>query len=247
LFWADDYGFGDYVKLFFNSGAKRVVKRIEFKDTALSQVAAVEWQRAVGFSAELLAELQKPVEPMPLPSALPPLPQSTYDEFARARPQRVRNGYVRGTKIEEEVVASFNSGNRVWFGKSFYDGEGISGVGAIGYFDRTTNKYTLLRIPEVVNSSVSYLVVEGELIWAGLVVHPEAADDSAGLLVHDMKTASTRIYPVTDVISKIVRGPDGLYVMTTNGLYVLKGQQLTRHRVEPDFNGKPAIYTEQLQ
>jgi hypothetical protein len=98
-----------------------------------------------------------------------------------------------------------------------------------------------------VNSSVSYLVVEGDLIWAGLVVHPEAADDSAGLLVHDMKTASTRIYPVADVISKIVRGPDGLYVMTTNGLYVLKGQQLTRHRVEPDFNGKPAIYTEQLQ
>jgi hypothetical protein len=165
-----------------------------------------------------------------------------------ARPQRVRDGYVRnGTQIQEEVVASFSSGNRIWFGKSFPAGEGFTGVGAIGYFDRTTKKYAFLPIPQIVNFSVSSLLVEGDQLWAGLVVNPEGNHHSGGLLLHDLRAGATRTYPVTDVISKIARGPDGLYVLTTNGLYVLKGEQLMRHRVEPDVNGKPAIYSEQIQ
>jgi hypothetical protein len=83
LFRANDYGFGDYVKLFFSAGAKRVTKRIEFVETALSQIPAAELQRNLEVSAETLRELLRPVEPAPLPSTLPALRQSTYDEFAR--------------------------------------------------------------------------------------------------------------------------------------------------------------------
>jgi len=62
-----------------------------------------------------------------------------------------------------------------------------------------------------------------------------------------VKTGTTKIYPVRNVISKIIRGPDGLYVPTSNGLYVLKGEELTRHRVEPDYVGRLMIYSEQIQ
>jgi hypothetical protein len=250
LFRSDDYGFGDYVKLFFDSGSKRVVKRIEFKETSFSQIPTAETLRILGITGEFPGELNStPVAATPLPEGLlPGFPQSTYDEFARARPERVRNGYTsKATHINEQVQAYAIVGNRVWFGKSFYDGEGLTGVGGIGYFDRTTNKYTFLRIPEVVGLSVSGLLVENEFLWAALVGHPEGADYSGGLLRYDLKTGTTKKYPVTDVISRVIRWRDDLYVSTSNGIYTLKDDQLRRYRVEPDINGKPTVYSDRLQ
>jgi len=48
------------------------------------------------------------------------LPQSTYDEFASARPGRVRDGYRRsGTTIDEHIGPWQIEGDRLWFGKTF--------------------------------------------------------------------------------------------------------------------------------
>ncbi len=64
------------------------------------------------------------------------MPQSSYDEFARMRPERVKDGYPREqTKIQESIGPGRCWTGVLWFGKSFYDGEGITGVGGFGYFD----------------------------------------------------------------------------------------------------------------
>ena len=39
---------------------------------------------------------------------------------------------------------------------------------------------------------------------------------------------------------------DTLYLTTSNGVYILKGDRLTRHRVEPDINSKLILVSEQL-
>ncbi len=85
------------MKLFFDSGSKRVVKRIEFKETSFSQVPTAETLRILGITAEFLGELNSTpaVESLLPEGLLPGFPQSTYDEFARARPGRVRDGYYK--------------------------------------------------------------------------------------------------------------------------------------------------------
>ena len=246
---SSDYGFSEgYIKLFFDPVSKKVTKRLEFTDTGLLQVSDAEVVRVLGVTVDFARQLKTPFEPKPLPADLiaAPLPQSTYADFARLRPLRVKDGYGPGSKIREMIEAYQVAANLIWFGKSFYDGEGITGVGAIGSFDRTTKRFAFLQVPEVVDWSVSNLLVEGDTIWAGLVHHPEGADVSGGLLQRDIKSGRSRKYDVVDVIFRIERVRDGLYLTTSNGIYVLKAERMTRYRVEPDINGKPVLISEPL-
>jgi len=251
----NDYGFkGPYLKLFFDLESKKVLKRIEYTDTTLAQIPNAEAQRVLGVSEEIINRLRmpsealSPFEPRTPPQELlaAPLPQSTYAQFARARPARVRDGYVEGTSIEEAIGPYQITGDKIWFGKNFYDGEGTTGVGAIGYFDRTAKKYSFLPIREVLDWSVSNLLIEGDTVWAGLVNHPEGADHSGGLLRHNLKSGITRKYRIDEIIYRIERTPDGLYMSTSNGVYVLKNERLRRYLVEPDIDGEPVIISEEL-
>src|SRR5205085_8919421 len=63
------------------------------------------------------------------------LPQSTYDQFVKARPAKSADSYPpESVTVEENIGPSQVVGSRLWFGKNFYDGEGDVGVGGIGYF-----------------------------------------------------------------------------------------------------------------
>jgi hypothetical protein len=240
---SSDYGFTEsYVKFFFDLATKKVLKTAEFKEPALGQISDVEAQRVLAAPMAFISALKTPFQPKPLPPELlaVPLPQSTIAEFKRARPS------AQGGRIREMIEPYQIDGNKIWFGKSFYDGEGFNGVGAVGYFEKSTRKFTFLRIPEVVDWSVSNLLLEGDTLWAGLVRHPEGADQPGGLIRHDLKTGSTKRFQIDDVIYRIQRSGDGLYLVTSNGIYVLRGDRMTRHRVEPDFNGNTVLISEQL-
>lgn len=57
-----------------------------------------------------------------------PLPQSTYDDFARARPERALNGYVReGTTIEETMVRCSPKATNSGSARPFTTVKGIPG------------------------------------------------------------------------------------------------------------------------
>ncbi|MBL8232333.1 MAG: hypothetical protein JNL98_27805 [Bryobacterales bacterium] len=79
-----------------------------------------------------------------------PFPKSTWDEFASARPQRVKNGYARGFAQFEERIGPHQVFNGVlWFGKTFYDSEGMTGIGGFGYFDTDQRRYRIYSPPPV--------------------------------------------------------------------------------------------------
>ena len=174
------------------------------------------------------------------------LPKSTYEEFARARPRRVRDGYRPDVAAFEEVIGPYQIvGERFWFGKAFYDGEGLTGVGGFGYFDPEERKYIVFSPPEVARWSASALLVEEKDIWLGLVGHPEGATYSGGLLRYERDSDEAEELDVGEVISQIKRWQGPLYLATANGLYILQDDRLTRYVFEPTIEGGTAIFKSQ--
>jgi hypothetical protein len=255
-----DTGYGidqGSIKLFFDAGAKRLLKRIDF-DTShpLEFTDAAEAGRTLGIvpaAALMLRERGVLAVPpvgaeveLPAPLATYRLPQSSYREFARARPGRVADGYSpRHTEIEERVGAYQRDGDRYWVAKAFYDDEGTTGVGAIGAVD-ATGTFTWLRIPELVDWSVQAMLVESDAIWAGRVSFPEGVNRSGGLLRYDRKTRRIRLDHVPDVIHAIARAGDAIFLGTNHGVYVIKGTTRIRFRTEPDIDGRFIIVMEDM-
>lgn len=94
--------------------------------------------------------------------------QSTYAEFAEARPERVKNGYGPvGTELHESAGPCQLVDKRLWFGKTFYDGEGSTGIGGFGYLDTATRQYVMFSPPAIRPYSVTALLVEPDTVWLG--------------------------------------------------------------------------------
>lgn len=246
-----NYGFPDMsFKLFLDPGSKKLIKQIDFSPHAgLDSIPDHEAAAALGLPESVVIALKerdpRPAIEGPLDAHLPqalrdhPMPSSSYADFARARPERVENGYDPESEIGEMPGPLQMDGPRIWFGKTFYDGEGLSGVGGVGYFDTVKSTYTFLKIPELAAWSVSSLLLDDQTLWIGLVGHPEGADYSGGLLRHDLKTGATKKYSVDEVILRIKRWNGRSYLATTNGASVIEGDRLmARYLVEPDLNGK---------
>jgi hypothetical protein len=86
---------------------------------------------------------------------------------------------------------------------------------------------------------VSAILVEDQSVWIGLVEHPEGPDLAGGLLRYDLKSGTTETYPIDEVVLRIVRVGDRLYLATSRGLSILEGGRVSeRYAVEPDIDGK---------
>ena len=59
-----------------------------------------------------------------------------------------------------------------------------------GYFDTPAKKFTFLRVPEVLDWSISNLLVEGDTVWAGLDRHPEGRPVDTGIALSRTSTAN---------------------------------------------------------
>jgi hypothetical protein len=161
-----------------------------------------------------------------------PLPQSTQAEWVKARPYAAGKTDTHSPtdagfscpscQPEESIGPAQIVGSRLWFGKSFIDGEGSTGIGGVGNFDTTSRKFTMLTIPGAVNHSVSALLVEGQTIWIGLLYNSSCSDDlSGGLLRVDRISGESRRYDLSAIASSIVRYEDRVYVATSDGVTVI--------------------------
>lgn len=243
----------DCVKLYVDPSTRRKLDRFTFRlqaDASFHDDA--EAQVRLGLSADQLATVRDrrvlawkgpaiPTPPTRFTSA--PMPVSTWKDFAKARPRRVANGYDEDTWLDEHLGAWQLEGDRMWFGKAFYDAEGSSGVGAIGSVG-ADGAYAFLAIPEVVDFSVDALLVEPATIWAGLVDHGEGWTISGGLLEVDRPTGRARVHDVVGPIHTIVRVDDALFLGTQWGPYVLRDGTITWHHTEPGVNGRSVVVTE---
>ncbi|GMW00563.1 MAG: hypothetical protein AMXMBFR84_17000 [Candidatus Hydrogenedentota bacterium] len=159
---------------------------------------------------------------------------------AVARPGKKEYRYT----IQCDIGAYAVYGNEVIFGTSFYDGEGTTGIGALGYFNLDTKTYRVDYLDELIPYSTTAIHVDRDAIWLGTANRPEGEDVSAGLWRIDRKSNHAQHVNVPKVISKIDSTDHGMVLSTKDGLYHLTGTQLTRISVTTTLDGKLEVYTQ---
>jgi hypothetical protein len=151
----------------------------------------------------------------------------------------VRNGYTRqGTTIDEKIGPWQVEGERLWFGKTFYDGEGYTGVGAFGYFDAVTKKYRIWSPPEVRASSISAILVEPETVWLGLAWNGEYGPAPGGLVAFDRKTEHIVKFDLPDIVQSIARVGGHLLMATEFGPALIDDGRVRRFFVDRTSDGR---------
>lgn len=168
-----------------------------------------------------------------------PLPQSTYNDFARARARRVTDNYIRAnTTIAETIGPVQPEGDKLWFGKTFYDGEGNSGVGGFGYFDTSDRRYHLFVPPELADYSVSAIRVEPDAVWMGIFHSGEYGGSPAGVLRYDRKTQAVRKYELPDAVYGFTISGNRTLMPTSSGIAVIDGDEIARYLVDRTTDGR---------
>jgi len=141
-------------------------------------------------------------------------------------------------EIENDIGPWVQDHYRIWFANTFYDSEGVSGVGAIGEFDIASRRFEMHYLPQIAPWSGSAIMLDGDDLWVGLKRRPEGADLAAGVLRYNIRTGAVSTWPLTDLINTIDPDSDSVYFGTSNGLYIFRAGEFTQFRFEPDASGK---------
>jgi len=168
-----------------------------------------------------------------------PLAQSDLRTWQQARPDDAK-AFMRPDQAEmnEEIGPHQLEGGLLWFGKTFYNSEGLTGVGGFGYFDAATAAYRLYSPPEIQRWSVSAILVEADCIWLALYRRGEYGNSSGGLLRWDRETNRVRSFPVREIVTSIVRAGEFVYLGATDGIVVLHGDRIASYFVDRTASGR---------
>jgi len=110
---------------------------------------------------------------------------------------------------------------RIWFCPDFYDSEGYTGLGGLGYLDLKEKKYEIHYSSLTSNWGCSTLMAEKEKVWVGLSGRPEGETGPGGLAAYDPSSGVIKVYDVPAVINVVRRVGDLLFMATQNGIYTL--------------------------
>lgn len=167
-----------------------------------------------------------------------PLPQSNAEKYIRLRPEDVRINPFNPNQYErQEVIGPYQIENgRVWFGNNFYDGEGVKGVGAFGYFDTATRTYSLFSPPELARYEISAILVEADRVWLALDQFGEDISTSpGGFVMWNKITHEIHKYPLEFGVSSIRTEGNSLRLEARGGYALFRDGEIRRFCT----NGKP--------
>lgn len=167
------------------------------------------------------------------------LAQTDRDTWRRDRPDDARTPMqLDPEEMNEQIGPHQLEEGRLWFGKTFYNGEGLTGVGGFGYFDTATAQYHLLAPPEIHAWSVSAILVEPGDIFLALDRRGEYGNYPGGLLRWDRKTAQVQHWDLSSVAVQIARWGDAIYLGTADGIVSVRGDRLESWFVDRSTGGR---------
>lgn len=227
-------GPGPHRKFVYDVRAKGLVKRVDYSSSPVERRVTLQYQPRQEPPFRLLAgRVESPQ------AKQPQLRQSTYDEFALARPTQAANGYTRKVATMNEEIGPMQvvAGTR-WFGKTFYDAEGVTGVGGFGYFDPATKAPVLYSPKEIRDRSVTGMLVEPDAVWLGIAHRGEWGTSGGGILRFDRATQQVTQVPLREIVHKIVRSGDALVLDTDFGAAIFDGSNIRRFFVDETTDGR---------
>jgi hypothetical protein len=170
------------------------------------------------------------------------LPGTKLSEYLKLRPETVQTGWKPLQESIQEALGPHQlSRGKLWFGKTFYDAEGLSGAGGFGYFDPATRRYRIFSPPEIRRWSVSAILVEPENVWLGLMHRGEYGDTSGGVLHWDRVGAKARSFKIEAITTGLARYNGRLYLATTEGAAILTGARIRRFFVDYRVLGERTV------
>ncbi len=166
-----------------------------------------------------------------------PLGQPDWETFRKLRPARVRDGYTRDSTFREEVGPFQVVADRIWFGASFYDGEGTTGIGGLGWLDTVNRTFHMQYLPQIADWSASAILADQHEVWLGLVRHPEGADLPGGLAQVRLSDWTVTVHKLPQIVRAIRRVDGMLYLGTSDGVYRLGPQGMDRIAIRRTADG----------
>jgi hypothetical protein len=168
--------------------------------------------------------------------------------------------------FEQKVSVCTAHAGSVYFGISFYQGEGVWGVGGVGRYDPRTRQVEIQRPALLRSSSINQIVHDGKSLWLGTTGHYECIGlpPTVGLVQLQWQSGSTKTRtsknnngPCGFVVHGLISTGEALWVATDLGISVLGGAGFSadawRHFVPDLGNGSimrettcEALYTELL-
>ena len=168
-----------------------------------------------------------------------PLPQTDPATWKRVRPDDAKTYlHTELAEIHEEIGPYQVEGGRLWFGKTFYNSEGGTGLGGFGYFDSATASYHLIAPPEIYAWSVSGMFVEPDAVWLALYRRGEYGNYPGGLLRWDRNTQSVQHWDMPWIATSIARAGDAIWLGATDGIVALRGDRVVSYFVDRSADGR---------
>lgn len=169
---------------------------------------------------------------------LVPLPQTDIQTWKRARPDDAKSyNNPEQAQIHEEIGPYQVDGGLLWFAKTFYNGEGDTGLGGFGYFDPAVLSYRLISPPDIADWSVTSMLVEPDAVWLALSHRGEYGDTPGGLLRWDRTSTAIRKFDIRALATAMVRAGDSLYLGTTDGVIAIRGDRISSYFVDRGEDG----------
>ena len=160
-----------------------------------------------------------------------PMPMPNNDILKRYRPELA----AQGCGLNDTLGRFQKLGDRIWFCKNFYGGEGQCGVGAAGFFDTKVRVFEILYSSQTAKWSCSALLAEEKTVWMGLQHIGEGSVSSGGLAEVNPATGEAAIHKVPAGISAIQRAGDIIILGTGEGIYILNAKS-EASLIGPDVN-----------
>lgn len=164
-----------------------------------------------------------------------PLDYPDVERLRRARPDHLARVPDEAITIDVDVGPVTDDGRRVWFGLTFYDGEGLSGVGGLGWLDPSTREAQLIHPPPMADFSVAAITAHDGGLLLGLATIPEGAVIGRGLGRYDPASGSFERILERGYIRGIVAHEERVFAVASEGLIEIAPEQglLRRWRLFP--------------
>jgi hypothetical protein len=158
---------------------------------------------------------------------------------ARIQRQKLREEQRWGRILEDDLRGA--TGERIYGGLSFYDGEGTTGTGGLLRLDKKSRAVEVRRLPILRDVSVNSIAADGDVVWFGTTRELECTGEPFvhGLVRYDWSTREIKTYegsddgPIGLVINDLLFDEHSLWAATDLGISRLDLDSNAWHHYTP--------------